>query len=131
MRDLTLDTHACVLMLSAPRKLGDGARKALEGVETGRAQAWLPAAVVAEIILLRGLGRTDIGLPDLRRAMEACPRLRFLPLDLDQLDEFAVLGALRDPFDRLIVAAARVKRARLVTRDGVIRDGPFVETTWD
>lgn len=118
-------------MLAAPRKLGASARAAIESVEAGRSQAFVPAAAVAEIVLLRGLGRTDIGLPELQRALGACPRLRFLPLELDQLDEFAALGSITDPFDRLIVAAARQQDARLVTRDGVIAAGGLVETLWD
>ena len=129
-RDYVLDTHACVFMLTAPRRLGKAARSAIERVEEGRDQAWLPAAVVAETLILRDLGRVRLGLPDLRRAMEGAPALRFLPLDLTQLDLFASLASLRDPFDRLIVSAARSIGATLVTRDGAIADTGLVETVW-
>ena len=118
-------------MLVAPKKLGTAARSAIESVEAGRAQAWLPAAAVAEIVLLRGLARIDVGLPEVQQALQSTSRLRFLPLDLEQLDEFAALAAIRDPFDRLVVAAARQQRARLITRDGLIGGGGLVETVWD
>ena len=131
MRSYVLDTHGCIFMLASPRKLGAAAREAIQAVETGHAQAFVPAAAVAEIVLLRGLGRTDVGLPDLTRAFQACSRLRFLPLELEQLDEFAALGVLHDPFDRLVVAAARQQTARLITRDGAIRESALVETVWD
>ena len=129
-RRYVLDTHACVFMLTAPRKLGRLARKALEDVEAGRDEALAPAAVVAEVLVLRGLGRVGVGLPELRRAMEASPGFRFLPLDLPQLDEFAALAAIRDPFDRLIVSATRSVRGTLITRDGALADSGLVETLW-
>ena len=129
-RRYVLDTHAFVFMLVAPRKLGHEAREALGRVESGRAQAWVPAAVVAEVVILRDLGRVRVGLPELRKAMESAPSLRFLPLDLPQLDQFAALTALRDPFDRLIVAAARATGGALVTRDGDIAESGLVETVW-
>jgi PIN domain nuclease of toxin-antitoxin system len=56
--------------------------------------------------------------------------LRFLALDLDQLNEFAALVAIRGPFDRLIVSAARSADATLITRDGRITETGLVETVW-
>lgn len=129
-RSYVLDTHACVFMLAAPKKLGAGARAALRRVEAGRDDAWLAAAVVAEVLLLRGLGRVGLGLPELRRAMESAPSLHFAPLDLDQLDQFSSLGSIADPFDRLIVSAARSKGAILITRDATLAEGGLVETLW-
>ena len=125
-----LDTHACVFALGAPAKLGAKARSAMRAVEEGRGEAWIPAAVVAEIVLLRELGRIEIGLAHLKTAMEQAPGLRFLSLDLDQLDEFAALGAIRDPFDRLIVSAARAVGAKLVTRDRSLGEHGLVQTVW-
>jgi len=71
-------------------------------------EAWIPAAVAAEVVFLRELGRIEIGLSHLKTAMEEAPGLRFLPMDLRQLDEFAALGAIRDPFDRLICTGKNV-----------------------
>jgi PIN domain nuclease of toxin-antitoxin system len=130
MLRLVLDTHACVFSIAAPAKLGTQARRAMKAVEAGKAEAWIPAAAVAEIVLLRELGRIEIGLPHLRTAMEQAPMLRFLPLDFRQLDEFSVLGALDDPFDRLIVAACRSLGAKLVSKDRSIEDRGLVQTVW-
>lgn len=130
MSDFVLDTHACVLALAAPEKLGPAARKALSEVEAGRARAWVPAAVAAEIILLRELGRIGIGLPELQIAIDQAPSLRFLGLDLLQLNEFAAHTGVRDPFDRLILSACRVVKAKLVTRDRYLRDSGLVHTVW-
>ena len=117
-------------MLTAPRKLGAKARAAVEAVEAGSGEAWVPAAVVAEIVILRGLGRVRIGIPELKATMAATPNFRFSPLDLAQLDEFAALASIHDPFDRLVVSAARSLDARLLTRDQTIADSGLVETVW-
>ena len=130
MADVVLDTHACVYALSAPARLGKAARRALREVEAGRATAWVPAAAVAELVLLRELGRTGIGLPELRLAMEQAPRLRFLGLDFRQLEEFAAQVSIRDPFDRLIVSACRAVGGLLVTKDASLADGGLVRTVW-
>jgi PIN domain nuclease of toxin-antitoxin system len=117
-------------MLVSPRKLGSKARASIERVESGRDEAWVPAAVVAEILLLKELGRIAVGLPQLHRAFRDAPGLRFLPLDLSQLEEFVALAKVRDPFDRLIVSAARHLRASLLTRDASLEESGLVETIW-
>ena len=66
----------------------------------------------------------------MRSALHDFDSLRFLPLDLDPLEEFAALDSLKDPFDRLIVSAARRLGARLITKDGAIEDTGLVETVW-
>jgi PIN domain nuclease of toxin-antitoxin system len=129
--DYVLDTHACVYSLAAPAKLGKAARRALEAVEAGRSIAWIPAAVAAEIALLRERGKIGIGLPQLRTALEQSPGLKFLALDLLQVETFAMLTAVKDPFDRLILSACRVIGARLITRDGTLLDSTIVPVLWD
>ena len=124
------DTHACLMALSTPDRLGLKAKAAVQAIEQGTAQAWVPAAAVTEVFLLRDLGRTRVGMPELRDLFEAGPNVRFLPLDLEQLDEFAALALLRDPFDRLIVSAARVVKAKLLTRDAALAQSGLVQTVW-
>ncbi|MBN2494467.1 MAG: PIN domain-containing protein [Deltaproteobacteria bacterium] len=130
MADFVLDTHACVYCLAAPHKLGPAARAAMESVEQGHGIAWVPAAVAAEVILLKELGRIGIGLPELREAMEASACFRFLPLDLHQLDDFAAHRSTRDPFDRFILSAARTIGAKLLTKDRALVESGLVQTVW-
>ncbi len=130
MTDFVLDTHACIASLVAPKKLGSKAHRAMKNVEAGHGVAWVPAAVVAELVLLRELGRIGIGFSDIKTAMEQASGLRFLPLDLRQLDEFVALGAIRDAFDRLIVSASRALNAKLVTKDDNLQDLGLVQTIW-
>src|SRR5687768_6658377 len=117
MTDYLLDTHACLFALAAPKKLGKRARRVLDQADAEGGVVWVPAAATAEIVLLRELGRTEIGAPELARAF-AETAWRFLALDFAQIDEFSALASVRDPFDRLIVAAARSQHAKLISRDG-------------
>lgn len=130
MVDVVLDTHACIHALSAPARLGRAARRVLQQAEAGGGTVWIPAAVVAEVVLLRELGRIRIGLPELKAAIEQTSPLRFLPLDLRQLDEFAALVAVRDPFDRLIVSACRAVNAHLVSKDDALQATGLVQIVW-
>ena len=130
MADIVLDTHACLFALGPPERLGAKARRALKEIEIGRGTAWIPAAVVVEIILLRELGRSSIGVPELMSAMDQVPSLRFLPLDLQQLDEFSAHTSIRDPFDRLILSACRKVHAKLVTKDRFLQGCGLIQTLW-
>lgn len=130
MSDVVLDTHACVFALTAPERLGAAARKLLKACESGRGTALIPAVVVAEIVLLRELGRIGLGLPELRTALARTPALRFLQMDLAQLDEFSALTAIREPFDRFIVSAARAVDATLLTKDRGLADSGLVRVAW-
>jgi PIN domain nuclease of toxin-antitoxin system len=49
---------------------------------------------------------------------------------MSQVEVFAGLRSIRDPFDRLIVSAALDVGARLVTKDGALWENGLVETIW-
>ncbi len=125
-----LDTHALVAALTSPRKLGEEGRRVLRRIERGQDEGLVPAAVVVEVAILRELGRTQLGVPELKAAVEQTPAIRFLPLDFAQLETFSTLQSLRDPFDRLIVSATLATGARLVSKDALLTDSGLVHVVW-
>jgi PIN domain nuclease of toxin-antitoxin system len=127
---LIADTHALVWYLRAKHRLGRAARRALARAETGRALVLVPAIVLAEIGLLYERERIDIATADVVRALLGQPGFAVLALDAEQAVEFSSLRGVRDPIDRLILAAARVAEARLVSADEA-QDGFGVERVWD
>lgn len=131
MRSYILDTHALVWYLCRPARLGRAARRALREVDAGRAGAWIPTVVAAELSLIHERGRSRVGVPELWTTLERNAGLGLLPLVADHVKEFALLRGLADPFDRLIVAAARVARCALMTADATIADSGLVEVIWD
>lgn len=130
MTRYVLDTHAYVLAVRTPKKLGANARRALQRVENGQAEALVPAATVTEVLMLKDLRRTDIGFPEVRASLARAPSMRFLPLDLSQMETFASLASLRDPFDRLIVSAAIATGSKLVSKDSLLAESGLVEVVW-
>ena len=130
MGRLIADTHAIVWHLTAPRKLGAAARRAFDGADEGRTLCCVPAIALVEIGLLQERGRVGVGIGDVLRALAGRPGYAVLALDADQAMEFAGLVGLKDPMDRLVVAAARATGSRLVSVDDAL-DGFGVERVWD
>lgn len=131
MKEYMLDTHTLVWYVTRPARIGKGATRALRAVEAGRARAWLPAILPIEIALLHERGRCGVGVRELAETLERCPGIRFWPLDLVQAREFVLLRSIRDPFDRLIVSAARAARCPLVSCDEALSRSGLVEMVWD
>lgn len=130
MERLVADTHAIVWHLTAPRKLGAAARRAFAAADDGRWLCCVPAIALVEISLLHERRRTDVTLGDVLQALAGRSGYAVLGLDAEQAQEFAGLRGLKDPMDRLVVAAARATRSRLVSVDDAM-DGFGVERVWD
>jgi PIN domain nuclease of toxin-antitoxin system len=124
------DTHAFVWHLTAPRKLGRGARRAFAAADEGRWLCCIPAVALVEIALLKERARTTVDVPAALRAIAGRPGYALLALDADQLLEFAALAGVKDPMDRLVLAAARATRSRLLSADESL-GGHGVERVWD
>jgi PIN domain nuclease of toxin-antitoxin system len=131
VKTYVFDTHAVVWYLTAPDKLGRGARRACSDIEAGRAIGMVPVVSLIEITLLRERGRTRLNLSAIEDVLADVPAMRFLPLDRDQAKEIETLSSLPDVFDRMIVAAARSLGAALLSCDGTIGDSGLVRTVWD
>ena len=126
-----IDTHALIWYLSRPKKLGRAAARRLRESDAGRAEILVPAIVLVELTLLREAGRNVIGVPQVEALLAAQPAFQLQPLDMAEVTEFALLDSLPDPFDRLIVAAARSADVPLISADTVIDASALVETIWD
>jgi PIN domain nuclease of toxin-antitoxin system len=124
------DTHAIVWHLMDERRLGKAARRAFRSTDQGRALCYLPAIGLIEIALLYEKGRLRTGPAQVAEALSAHEGYAVLPLDLEQALGFASLPAVRDPMDRLILAAARATSSRLLSADKAL-DGHGVERVWE
>lgn len=131
MTQACIDTHALVWYLSRPKRLGRAAARLLRAADAGRAEIFVPAIVLVELTLLREAGRNVIGIAQVEALLAAQPAFQLQPLEMTQAREFALLESLADPFDRLIVAAARGAGVRLISADPSIDESALVETIWD
>jgi PIN domain nuclease of toxin-antitoxin system len=110
---MLLDTHAALWWLADDERLGPNA---IEYLTDGANEVLLSAAVVWEVAIKRALGKLDV--PD-----DFAPTLLGagavgLPVTLQHASAVAELPAHhRDPFDRMLIAQARLENAVLVSHD--------------
>jgi PIN domain nuclease of toxin-antitoxin system len=124
------DTHALVWHLTEQRRLGRAARRVFRSADAARSLCWVPAVALVEISLLYEKGRLRINLARFLETLAGHPGYAVLALDVEQTMAFASFPSVRDPMDRLVLAAARATSSRLISADEAL-DGHGVERVWD
>ena len=115
------DTHALIHHITGrKRRLGPRARRAFERVERGVDTILVPFTVLEEVMLLSEAGKVRLPLPfrDLLISFAQADNFELGVNDMQLLLEAASFTTLPDPYDRLIVAQARVAGLPLITGDG-------------
>lgn len=118
---LLLDTHALLWWLSDNRRLTSSWRKTIEDAET---RVVVSAASIWEIAIKASSGRLSLDLPPdvpLEGFAAACG---FEDLPILARHAAAVLALPphhADPFDRLLIAQAKVEKLTLVSADRAFR----------
>ena len=127
-----IDTHALLFHAAGTQALGRRAAAHFEACERQQALAYVPMAVIWEISLL-----ARVSLVNLRRPVReffgdlfSSPSYHPIELSADQVFLADELRFTRDPFDALIVAAARSLDLPLLTRDADIRASGTVRVVW-
>lgn len=112
---LLIDTQAVIWWLGADARLSPIARDA---IARAGAEACVSAASIWEASIKRAAGK--LAGPDLLDAVAAA-RLPFLAIDERHAKLAGELPLLhRDPFDRMLVAQARIEGLAIVTADSEI-----------
>jgi PIN domain nuclease of toxin-antitoxin system len=128
------DTHALVHHVTGRRKrLGRRARNIFDRVKHGRDTLLVPFSVLEEVMLLSELGKIRIHLPfrDFVVSLGQADNFDVGINDTAVLLEAATFTSIRDPYDRMIIAQARVAGLPLITGDGKIQESGLVRTVWD
>ena len=117
--NLLLDTHVLLWAAGEPDKLSDATRALLLD-EANR--LFFSVASIWEVVIKRGLERHDFRVDPARlRRLLVMNGYGEVALTSDHALAVGGLPALhRDPFDRILVAQARVEGMRLVTADAQI-----------
>ena len=117
---LLLDTHALLWALIAPRRLSP---TAADAIEDGANEVFVSVVSAWEIEIKRAKGKLAVSVP-LRDAL-AEQRFRTLPVTLPYaLAVESLPRRHRDPFDRMLIAQARLEGMTLVTSDREVRHYP-------
>jgi PIN domain nuclease of toxin-antitoxin system len=120
---LLLDTHLLLWAAGAPDRLPPDARALIEDLDN---RLLFSAASLWEIAIKRTLGREDFRVDprQLRRGLLENGYIE-LPITGEHTTAVGDLPPLhRDPFDRLLVAQARVEGIVLVTADAQLAGYP-------
>jgi len=128
------DTHPLVYFSTGKtQKLGKNARRAFQEAEQSRTRIVIPVTVLEEILRLSEYGRIRLHLPfpDLVARYQQEPSPFFIQDHTQEiLLHVARYPAIRDPFDRVIVATAHALEYPLITNDSFLQEEGFVPTVW-
>jgi len=124
------DTHPFVWYLVDDASPGSRARIAYDPADSGEATIIIPAIVLAESLYLAEKGRIKARSEQIFGTMDNALNYRIYPLDLTIIQKAWELKRLTEIGDRTIVATAKHLNFELITRDGGIRDGGYVQTLW-
>ena len=125
------DTHA-LLYHAGGRGLGPRAAAVFQSAEAGRAVIYVPMAVMWEVTLLARAGKINLRRTPRVFFVDLFTNVAYQPYDLtrEQVFDADELRFNRDPFDALIVSAARALELPLLTRDIDIVDSGAVKAIW-
>lgn len=120
---LLIDTHLLLWAAGQPQKLSRAARRLLDDPD---ARLWFSAASLWEVAIKHSLGREDFRVEPMRlrrglldngwRELAVASEHAVATLDLPPLH--------KDPFDRMLLAQARVEGLSLVTSDELVARYP-------
>jgi PIN domain nuclease of toxin-antitoxin system len=115
------------------KRLARRARIAFDRADRGLNMIVVPFAVLEEILLLTEVGKVQIPLPfrDFVISLHKADNLDLAVNDTAILLEASTFTTMRDPYDRLIIAQARVAGVPLITGDERIQESGLVRTVWN
>ncbi|RME26430.1 MAG: type II toxin-antitoxin system VapC family toxin [Deltaproteobacteria bacterium] len=125
---ILLDTHAFLWFVTGDRRFS---RKVRRLIERDGAVPLISVASVWEIAIKHSLGRLKLPVPVADYIEEKLAQgFSLLPLEWIHAAEVAELPLHhRDPFDRILIAQARLERLPLATADRAFKDYD-VRTVW-
>lgn len=124
-----IGAHALIWHLTNDAKLGANARAVMTRIDSGKDKGLVPTIVLAEILYASERGRIALTLDDVLRELR---KRKHYPIELFNRAILIVAQSVKSPelHDRLIVATAIHRKARVITRDEDITKSGIVKTIW-
>jgi PIN domain nuclease of toxin-antitoxin system len=124
-----LDTHTLLWYLNNSNKISGTVLKIInyeENINVSIVSLW-------EIALKKNIGKLkiDCSISDIEKlCLEK--DIKILPIKSSYLDELANLPSIHnDPFDRLIIAQAKIEKLIILTKDRIIPEYNDVKVVWE
>ena len=127
---LLFDTHAFIWWRSDPARLPNDVLEACHRLDN---ELLVSVASIWEMQVKSQIGKLELDEPlaEILANEQAINRITIVSIEAHHVYELNALPLHhRDPFDRLLIAQARIEEAVLVTRDKIIRSYN-VNTLWD
>ena len=120
---LLLDTHLLLWVAADAKHLS---RSVIALISTRDSELWFSAASLWEIVIKRGLGRSDFSVdPRLLRRALLENGYSELPIASEHAIAVEALPPIhRDPFDRMLIAQATIEGSTLLTSDRTVARYP-------
>lgn len=116
---LLLDTQVLLWWLQGSQMLG---RKAVAAISNTAAEVFVSAASIWEIAIKWALGRLSLDPPPYRSIPSALTDNNFRELAIS-VEHALAAGTLdrhhADPFDRMLIAQARIEKMSIITADAM------------
>ena len=130
MKRYLLDTHTALWWADDNSKLGANARRALENPSS---EIYLSAVSVWEVSIKCGQGKLSLPHKPLEffNALVNNNNFKVLPISISHSAEVFDLPKLHnDPFDRLLVAQAKIERLILLSNDKQLAGYKSIKLLW-
>jgi len=115
--DILLDTNALIWYLSANSRLGE---EAIEIVESPKSKTYYSSVNIIEISIKVSLGKLKIKPSYLKLLSKSV--FKELPLTAQHANRLTKLPYHhKDPFDRLLIAQAKVEQLMIITSDSIFK----------
>ena len=113
---LLLDTHAFLRALSEPNRLS---KKQIAAMEDPTNKVYVSSISITEIAIKASLGKLELSFDPI----DAAERSGFEMLDFSAKDALLLKDLPfhhRDPFDRMLIAQAILRKLMIATQDSII-----------
>lgn len=127
MTHYLLDSHVLLWMHDSPEKLSENAKRVLLNTSN---DLWLSLASLWELQIKIQSGKLKIDLDQMWSEQQRINGLQLLAINYRHVQQlFQLPFHHRDPFDRIIMAQARVEQFSILSVDDVFAKYPVV-TVW-
>jgi len=125
------DTHSLIWFLTDDKRLGKKAKDIFEKADLGEVIVIIPSIVLAESVHICEKKRATIEFQTVLDKIKESANYINYNLDIKVVTEIANMTKPRDIHDRIIIATARMDKAKLISKDEAIIKSELVDTIWN
>ncbi len=130
METYVADAHSLIWFIAQDERLSKLAERVLDQAEQAEVQVLVPTIVLSEITYIAQKKKVNVAMDEVLKRIEEGDGFAVVPFDFAIFRTMLSLFQNCEIHDRIIGATARYHKAKLITKDQVLRDSQEVETVW-